>query len=97
MAWRRLDTVSGFVDEILVMFRGPIILQEFLNCALRVVVSAFSEMLVTDSPSGIDNVERRPVLIVKVLSDPVTADYHDWIGNVQVTKRRFHIRLLLFE
>jgi hypothetical protein len=71
MAWRRLDTVSGFVDEILVMFRGPIILQEFLNYALSVAVSAFSEMLVTDSPSGIDNVERRPVLIVKVLSDPI--------------------------
>jgi hypothetical protein len=34
---------------------------------------SLSEMLVTDSPFGIDNVERRPVLIAKVLPDPVVA------------------------
>src|SRR5580658_9542264 len=93
----RLDTVTAVVDEIPVKVRCPIVLQEFLNYALRVAVRAFSEMLVTDSSLGIDNVERWPELIIKALPDPVVAVHHDWIGNVQVAKRRFHICLLLFE
>ena len=97
VTWRRLNTVSGIVYEIPVQVRGPILLQEFLNYTLRVAVSALSEMLVADLPFCVEDVERWPVLIVKVLPYPVIAVHYDWIGNAQVFQGCIYIRLLLLE
>src|SRR5580698_2676107 len=97
IAWRRFNTASSVAEEIQIQVRGPVFLEKFLNYALRGSVVALSEMLVTDSPFRICNVERRPVLIVKVLPDPVVVVHHDWIGNTQVAQRRFYVRLLFLK
>src|SRR5580704_12946714 len=84
IAWRRLNIASSVADEIQVQIGGPDFLQKFPDHALRSAVIALSKMRVTNSSLRIDNVKRRPVLIVKVLPDPVVVVHYDWIGNMQV-------------
>src|ERR1700721_2521321 len=97
IAWRRFNTASSVAEEIQIQARGPVFLEKFLNYAVRGAVVALSEMFESNSPFRIDNVKRRPVLIAKVLPDPIVVVHNDWIGNTQLAQRSFYIRLLFFK
>src|SRR5215813_5132459 len=97
LARRRLGPSSGYPNRVTVQAGCSVFTQEFLDHALGLLIFAFAEVVITDSPSPIDEVVSRPVSVAECRPDRMIAVYRDGEGDSQVRDGVFHVRRIFLE
>ena len=71
--------------------------EQVLDDALRFLVAPFAEVLVADDPLPVDEIERRPVVVVEGAPDPVVVVDRDGVFDLPLLYRPAHEIDLVFE
>src|ERR1700730_7442070 len=93
----RLSSCSGYESRATVQVACSVFTQEFLDDALGLLIFAFAEVVITDSPSPIDEVVGRPVFVAECRPDRMTAVYRDGEEDSQVRDGVFHVCRIFLE
>ena len=64
--------------------------EQVLDDALRFLVAPFAEVLVADDPLPVDEIERRPVVVVEGAPDPVVVVDRDGVVDLPLLHRPAH-------
>ena len=96
-AWACLDTVAGNAQRAQIRAGGSILLQKFLNKMLGLALIALPEVVITDLPSLIYEILRRPVFIAECVPNPEIAGNGDRKGNLQLVQGIAYVRRVSFE
>jgi hypothetical protein len=68
-----------------------------LDDTLRLLVLTFAELMVTNASTRIEDVQRRPVVVVIGAPDGVLAVDGDWIADLHLTHRATNVLDVVFE
>src|SRR5262249_49627545 len=71
--------------------------QELLDHALRLVVAPFTEMMMADATLNVDEIVRRPILVVEGPPDRIVVVDGDVIADLEVDDRLLHVVDALLE
>src|SRR5215472_7134273 len=94
---RCLNTIRRRDNRSAAKTSRAVLIQQRADGAFGNIVVAFTEVVIADPPPGVDQVVRRPVLIVKCLPDQMIAVEWNGKANPQLSHRVRDICLLLFE
>src|SRR6202011_2197492 len=97
VAWWCPDSVRGYVNRAAPQSGGSIVLQKLLDDTFGLAVISLAEVVITNSPFPIDEVVCRPVFVVERLPNPVVAIDRDRVGNVQIARCPFYVRVYFLE
>ena len=84
-------------NRAVIQANSSVFFQEFLDDTLDLGVFALPNVLKSDSSFPIDKVLRRPGSVVERLPNAVVAVDGNWVSNVQIAHRVFHIRTFFLE
>ena len=71
--------------------------QQLLDRPLGLLVGALAEMLEADAPVAVDQVERRPVVVVERPPDRELVVDHDRVADAQLAHRAAHVVEVVLE
>src|SRR5262249_36469430 len=97
LARRRLGPCGGYPNRAIVGAGCSVFTQEFLDDALGLFIFALAAVVMTDSPSAIDEVVGRPVVVAERRPDRMIAVYRDGERDSQVRDGSFHVRRIFLE
>ena len=85
--------VGGGIREGLVVG----LFQETANPLLGLIVVSFAEVVITDVARRVDEVVRRPILVIEGAPDAIVVIHRDGIGDAEVVHGLPHVGFVFFE